>query len=225
LFAVFEPQFAPVVNLLPDQDTIHTLVTSPLYLNLGTSAQDIIDGLVPVDAVVDFRLNNIAKSRFHGVDVQLRYSLDAGVNQFDFGLNGSYLIDVEQALTDAQPLVDNVDTVGNPVDLRVRGSIAWTRGNWAATAFLNYTDGYTDNKSDPDQPIDSLTTADLQIAFETEEILATRLLADVSMSLSVQNVFDEEPPFVNQRRGIGYDPVNANPLGRFFALTATKQWN
>ena len=50
-------------------------------------------------------------------------------------------------------------------------------------------------------------------------------MKDLQLDLIVQNVFDRDPPFVNNINGfVGYDPVNANPVGRFVSLRATKQF-
>jgi outer membrane receptor protein involved in Fe transport len=53
------------------------------------------------------------------------------------------------------------------------------------------------------------------------------VLGGLALQLSVQNVFDKDPPFVaaipsSVARYAGYDPANANPLGRFMALEVRK---
>jgi outer membrane receptor protein involved in Fe transport len=50
------------------------------------------------------------------------------------------------------------------------------------------------------------------------------LLHGLTVSLSAQNLFDTDPPFVNQSSGIGYDASSADPLGRFVALQLIKRW-
>ena len=48
-------------------------------------------------------------------------------------------------------------------------------------------------------------------------------LSGVSLSLSGQNLFDEEPPVV--LNGIySWHNQNVSPLGRFISVTATKRW-
>jgi iron complex outermembrane receptor protein len=44
----------------------------------------------------------------------------------------------------------------------------------------------------------------------------------LSMSLDVQNLTDEEPPFVNIAGG--YDPQTVSPIGRLIALSLRKTW-
>ena len=52
------------------------------------------------------------------------------------------------------------------------------------------------------------------------------LLAEdgVSLILSVQNLFDEDPPFYDNPLGLAYDPANADPIGRTVTLQLTKRW-
>nr|WP_246371140.1 TonB-dependent receptor [Phenylobacterium haematophilum] len=49
-------------------------------------------------------------------------------------------------------------------------------------------------------------------------------LDGLSVALNVQNLFDSDPPFYDGPTGIGYDPANADPLGRFVSLQLTKRW-
>jgi outer membrane receptor protein involved in Fe transport len=82
-------------------------------------------------------------------------------------------------------------------------------------------DGYTDTVSDPARPIDSWTTVDLTISYDTAD--SGRFLTDTLISLTTQNLFDEDPPFVNNL-GLSYDLTNSNGLGRFLAVQVSKRW-
>src|SRR3546814_18518932 len=62
--------------------------------------------------------------------------------------------------------VDILDTIYNPLDLRARASLTWTKGNWSASGFVNYTDDYIDNQlPETPQRIPSWTTVDLGLAY------------------------------------------------------------
>ena len=50
------------------------------------------------------------------------------------------------------------------------------------------------------------------------------LLDGTAVSLTVQNLFDRDPPFYDAPEGIAYDAANANVLGRFISLQLTKAW-
>ena len=66
------------------------------------------------------------------------------------------------------------------------------------------------------------TTADLQVRLSPKHGVLGR--AGVNWSLSVQNVFDAAPPFYDNPLTIGYDPTNADPIGRTVSLQLTKAW-
>jgi len=40
--------------------------------------------------------------------------------------------------------------------------------------------------------------------------------------LDASNLLDEDPPFVNAT--IGFDPFNANPIGRLLTVGVSKKW-
>ena len=71
---------------------------------------------------------------------------------------------------------------------------------------------------------------DLQFSYDTGQNFGDRFLSGVRLSISLQNVFDEDPPFISgppatsTAVNAGFDPANASPLGRFIAVELTKTW-
>ena len=229
--ALADPAAFPSVTIAnPTPEQIAQFVNTPNFSEgrfAPGSAEELVSGAIPVDFIIDSRLTNLASNDVTGLELQLFYAADFRLGTFSAGVYGNYLIDFKRKLLPTDPLVDEVDTYGRPVDLRARGNVGWSRDNWSVTGIVNYTDGYTDNGSGPerlDDPraVDSWTTVDLTVAYET--VSSAALLSAVSISVTVQNLFDEDPPFVDTRGGIGYDAVNANPMGRFFAVQLTKEW-
>lgn len=213
-----EDLYTSVITRDPDTATVQTFLDSdhflPFYLNPAASE---------VQVILDGRINNIAVMEVHGLDVNLDYDFGTDLGDFSIGLNGSYLMDFEQAFTDTAPLVDFVDTLNNPLSLRLRGRLAWSRNAWNAVAFVNYTGSYENTLRDPAERIDSLTTVDLHIRYDFGRG-ASSPTDGLFASLSVQNLFDREPPRVIDPIGLAYDSENADPLGRFVALQITKEW-
>jgi hypothetical protein len=178
----------------------------------------------PIVAIVDGRLNNTASVRTNGLDLLGTYGLDTGVGSFDFGVNATYLLEFSRAVTTSAPLVDLVDTPNNPPDLRGRVSLGWRRGSFASTLFVNYTGGYRDTIStDKKRTIDSWTTLDLNLSYSFER-LQNPALSGTQIFLSAQNVLDEDAPFYNNAAGVGYDPDNADVIGRRVSLFLRKEW-
>ncbi len=148
-----------------------------------------------------------------GVDLNARYSFEAAGGAFSIGANASYIIKIDQSVSSTAPVNDIVATRGNPLDLRARGEITYQRGGLSAAAFVNYDDSYRDNIQN--RPIKSLTTIDLNIAYEIPQ-------SGVTFAFNVLNLFDTDPPFVDN--GLGYDVANSNALGRFVSLSISKRW-
>ncbi len=222
-----DPRLASLTIFNPTDEQIAAVVNNPIFdpefLNLGFfPASDFISGALPVGAIGDSRFLNLADSIVTGAEVQLSYSFDTHLGSIGVGFNGSYLFDFERRILPTDPLVDEVDTLGRPVDFRARGDVSWTSGPWTIAGFVNYTDGYTDNVSSPERAVDSWTTVDLTIAYNTGNDAG--LLKDTRIALTTNNLFDEDPPFVDTIGGVGYDATNANPLGRFFSFRLTKNW-
>jgi outer membrane receptor protein involved in Fe transport len=229
VFDFTNPQFADLVNEDPTQEEIAALVNLPFFRDVfGASAADLISGVVPTNQIIDARRNNIARSAVAGFETQISYQFETRAGQFSLGLNANYLIDFKNVFIDTLPLVEKVDTFQNPVDLRLRGSAAWRRGGWDVSTFVNHTDSYKNDTVDPVEEIDAWTTVDMQVSYNFTERDSNRWLDGVRLFASVQNIFDEDPPFVaassNFGFTFGYDPTNADPLGRFFAFGLSKEW-
>ena len=181
-----------------------------------------------INLVLDSRSQNISRSSTRGLDIDLSYSFPVGGGDLRLGLASVYLFENAFAVTRGSALVDNVDTFGNPVDFQFRASAGYSRGGFSSNVFVNYTDGYDDNQN-PDnvESIDSWVTVDLSFAYEFQR---PGLLDGLGLRLSVQNLFDNDPPFVDglltTANGIalGYDPANASPRGRFIAFDLSKQF-
>ncbi|MGH8242906.1 MAG: TonB-dependent receptor domain-containing protein [Steroidobacteraceae bacterium] len=220
LFTILEEEdrFAPRITRNPDLATVQALFNDPDFRSFfGLSPEDI-------RAVIDLRLRNVGELKTDGLDLRATYAFETAVGQFEFGLNGTYIFNFEQAETQTAPLFNLVNTVRNPVDLRVRGSASWNYRGFGVATFLNYVDGYRDDESTPERGIDSWTTVDLSLSYDTKERVRGGWLQDLTVSLSAQNLFDTDPPFANNNDGLGYDPENAYPLGRFIALQVIKAW-
>lgn len=222
-FAVADdPRFASLVDTSPTPEQIAALVNDPGWLNPGNASEaDLLSGAVDV-AIVDGRLNNLARSFVSGVEMQLSYQFETAAGLFDLSFNGSYMFDFQRALIDSDPLVEEVDTYGRPVEFRARGGLTWSRGAWSVSGFVDHTDGYADRLSEPSRRIDSWTTIDLNVGYFTRS--GSPLLANTSVALTIQNLFDADPPFVNTPAGLAYDSYNADPEGRMLALQIVKQW-
>lgn len=118
-----------------------------------------------------------------------------------------------------------------PVDLRGRAYVGFASGGFDTTFNVNYVDDYANPFAiGGARTVDSWTTVDWSSSFTFDH--ADTWLAGVRISLSMQNLLDKDPPFVGAsgRTGpalqipVGFDPANANPLGRFVSAGIAIKW-
>lgn len=208
--------YGPIIIRDPNDALVQTYFDAPFYEDFGDTppASD-------VGAIVDARLRNLSRSLISGLDFNV--GQDFRVSNFDLraSLSGSYIFEYEQAFSATGAVVDISDTANNPVDLRLRAGVNISRGQWTSAIFINYTDDYVDTNSSPDRRVDSWTTADVSLGYAFAD---TSTLSGVQARLNMRNLFNVEPPFLNNPIGVGYDPENADPIGRFISLQITKSW-
>lgn len=228
-----QPAFEEILTVL--RDAIFSPFVTPIspatnpadrarVVELGNTPGANLPPFIPPELyrfIIDGRYVNTAQVLVRGIDFIVSQRLRVLGGEGSVALNASYLIDYRRQSTPAAPLVERVDTVGNPPDLRLRASANWDRGPWGVSATVNYVDGYRDDVSAPDRDVDSWTTVDAQLRYRPNW---SGWLGGLSLSLSVQNLFGTDPPFVNRSTGQAYDSTNADPLGRFVAFQIIKSW-
>ncbi len=226
--ALDDPSLASLVTLMPTTEQITEVANDARYdpdfpfWPFNVPVADLISGAAPVGAIVNTRRVNSAQLQVTGIQLQMAYSTDTSIGVLGFNLNGDYLFDYKRRIIQTDPLVEEVDTMGRPVDFRARLGANWSRGNWAVSGFINYTDGYTDIFSDPERGVDSWTTVDMTFAYDIDRDAG--FFSNTRLALTVQNLLDEDPPFVDTVGSRGYDATVASPLGQFIILQMTKDW-
>jgi iron complex outermembrane receptor protein len=177
----------------------------------------------PIGAIVDLRLQNVARLDTQGVDVAARYELNQRAGQWKFGLNATYLFQYTEQPTPSSPSQELVSTVHNPIDLRLRASLAWSyRGLWAKS-FLNFQNSYKDNSTTPPRSIGSWTTVTAAAGYNLH-LGRSGSSEQTQFSVSADNLFNHMLPFVNNQYGIGYDQENASLLGRVISFSVRQKW-
>ena len=209
---VFSPPVDEIIQVLDSLDT-------PVAL---------FPGVDPLDTQIINRVNvvrNLARTVVKGIDFDVTYVYEAGVGDFTLGLDGTYLIDFQQQGASTTPLVEQIDTLFNPVGLKFRTRAGYARDGLAANIFVNYIDDYQVDNSAGAAKIDSCATVDLSLSYNSGNKTNGGVLNDATFRLAMSNLFDENPPSVPSNPQFfifGYDPANANPRNRFIAFEVTK---
>ena len=202
----------------PPAELVQQFYASPSFSNpLAIPASSIT-------AILDGRIQNLSSVEVNGVDFDLGYRFQLAGGDVRLGASGSWLFGVRQQLTPQAPARDVVGTLANPAELRLRGRAGWSRGGLDVSMFVNFTDSYENRFVTPVEKVASWTTVDLRIGWQLPRSAG---LGDLRLSLSMQNIFDRDPPYVDNRASldpIGYDPEQASPVGRLVALQLVKTW-
>ena len=187
-------------------------------------------GTDPLDAeVITFTgmVRNLSVSVARGLDFNISDTYESDIGDFLFGFEGTFLVDFQQQAAATTPLVEHVNTRFNPVDLKLRGRAGYSQNGLFANLFVNYMNDYRVDNTPDASPIESWTTVDISLAYDTQDHFDTSLLSNTVLRLSVRNLFDENPPSAPSFPSLeifGFDPTNASPLNRFIAVELTKRF-
>lgn len=211
--------YRDVITDNPSAAVVAGYYASPLLLNPSNISA------TSIKAIVDLQNRNLSAVRQRGLDLEISYRRSTAFGDLALGASATKIFSIKQNITASSPVVDVVGTIGNPVDFRLRGRAGLTRGSWSAGAFINYTGAYENQTVSPRQKVKAWTTVDAQLAYRVRAT-ASRF-AGVRWAVTASNLFDRDPPFVEQRTvlsALGYDGEKADPTGRRVAFEVTKSW-
>jgi iron complex outermembrane recepter protein len=184
-------------------------------------------------AILDGRRNNQGVVDTDGIDFALHYTFATSWGDLSVGDASTYVLSYDNAPVPTAPILDEVNNFGYPLRFRSRADLGWSWAGLSATAFINYANPYgIERQYIPAAApaaylhIASYTTVDLTLMYDTRDRFSNRLLRDLRLTLSAQNITDARPPLVlnNGTTPVRFDPQNANPLGRFISFQIDKQW-
>ena len=170
--------------------------------------------------IVDARSKNLGTTEMRGVDFNVSYPWTTGWGDFFAGINGSYLTSLKTAPSPTAPLVDVLDQINYPAKFRARGNLGWTRGGLSLATFLNYINSYENTLVTPAQTVSSWTTFDFNAVYDVGAAVSS--LRGLTVGLNVLNLFDRDPPFLNNSPG--YDPQMASATGRQLSVSVGMRW-
>jgi outer membrane receptor protein involved in Fe transport len=179
--------------------------------------------------IVDFRSRNYADTQLDGFDISVGDHFDTGIGRFEVGAEVTRILEFKEQASPASPLTTGTDVPGNPADFRGRFFVTYTNGGLLTSLNVNYVDDYKNPLPTGSVKVDDWTTVDWTTSYEFGG--ETGLLPGFELTLGIQNVFDEDPPFVGQNPTVvgfgstyGFDPANADPLGRVVVFGISKTW-
>jgi outer membrane receptor protein involved in Fe transport len=223
-----DPVLASFITQSPRLSVVQGYFNSPGfqgdYLRVGPQG---------IAVIFDDRYTNLASSTESGVDLNAVYGLETDhFGHFTISLAANRLLENSFAPVASGSSFDLLNTFGEPLKWKGRGSIGWTQNQLSVLFNVNFANSYENNLDTPRQKIASWTTGDVFLSYKMGESTSAYLLRNLTLSLSVQNITNKTPPYVQippsdlepGQNPIPYDPTNASPIGRFIALQVRKSW-
>ena len=211
------------------------------FANVANGAT--IGGSIPPNVyyLIDQSTRNWLNLSIEGYDAQFDYRFDIGERvQARFGASGTYFTKFDQNFG-PNPKFSVLNTSGfngvfSSVKFKARAYAGFDLGDFSADLFWNHIGSYKnwggstvrpltrDENGNPNgggDTVDATNTFDLHLA---QKLTFGDTFKNVTLSLDVRNIADEEPSFFNGNQGgfmggaWGYDNFSANPVGRLITL-------
>lgn len=210
---------APFRTLVSPVSNSADLALVKSYLASASAAAQALYPAEAYGAIGDARYVNAGAFTVQGVDLTAAYRFDLGEDRLDLTGNLSWLLKYQRKVTAASTSAELAGMPGFPADLRARASATWTHQAFATTLTLNH---IGDLHTDTGRRMAPMTTADLQLRWTSSAKAGP--WRGMAVSLTVQNLFDKDPPFYDAPQIVGFDATNYDPSGRVVALQLTKAW-
>jgi len=196
------------------------------YFDTGTpiTAPGQVTGNVSDTVWLSAQNTNLGGIKQEGIDFRVAYSHDTDAyGTFSGQLAGTYLLKYdEQDVPDDKP-IDLVgvyhDDYGLFPDYRLFLNLGWQLGAWNVgvnSTYLPSLDDATFGK--PYGKIDSYNTWDLRVAFDFAD---TGVMPGLKVAAGVNNIFDEEPVYIESEGNQSRDIADYDPIGQFFYVEAS----
>jgi outer membrane receptor protein involved in Fe transport len=134
---------------------------------------------------------NANKLLYEGYDISLAYTLKTErFGRFNFGADATYLKNLDLSTINSLGTLAVIDLDGTDARplWRANGTVAWRKGDWAASIFLVYQSGW---------PPGGLTTLPEPLVGDQLHVnpqISYRGLWKTNITVGVRNVFDRPPP-------------------------------
>jgi outer membrane receptor protein involved in Fe transport len=214
--------YGALITRIPSDAAAQALVNS--YVAAGY--QSFVTSVAGVRYLYNFEQTNASIVRQSGVDFISKLQQTIGAHTLTTQLNVAFIDKIDTAFAPGATSTNLVNTLANPAKWRARAEASWGSDPWSVSGALNSVSSYSNTSAIGHPSIASWTTVDLSASLNAGAYLAGPAWNGLSVSVVALNLLNRDPPYVNAPSliSVNYDPSNANPLGRFVALTVRKKW-
>lgn len=175
-------------------------------------------------AIFDARRNNLGSTTQDGIDFNAVYQRSTGFGSINASFGGTYTLNRKSAPVAGAPEVDEFEAGTAGTRFSFVGALGATVGNLTGRAQISHSQGYDVVGYANQTRIGSFDTVDLYFSYA---LRGEGLLRDTALTLNVNNVADQDPPFLNTSSTTnvslsGYG--NGSTLGRMFQFGVRKKF-
>lgn len=172
--------------------------------------------------IVDFRTGNFGILKTDGIDFALNYRHDTGFGGVDLGINGNYTLNRKSQVSPDAPVIDEMKTL--TPDLLLKTSLGLDVGSLRGQVSWNHTAGFDVVRTNtlPQDHVKSFNTFDLFFKYDVPG--DSLLLRDLSFTLNVNNMLDQDPPVYKLRGQGGFLNGHGFTVGRQFVFGISKKF-
>lgn len=207
------PSYASFFTLNPTQAQAEA-ATAGMRVENAPSITDLYTGggATPY-ALIDARRNNLGSLKVDGLDLNISYDWAAPIGTVTTGLAGTYTLNRESQAVANAPVVDELDNATSRYSLV--GTLGWRNGPISVETTVNHRAGYDVVGTVGQTSVDAYTLVSL---FARYELPASRWTEGAALTLNIDNLFDEDPPYFNSAQGY----ANGATLGRVVSVGVRK---
>lgn len=190
-------------------------LTAGMRVENAANIASLFTGTSSPYAIIDARRNNLGGLKVDGIDFNVSYSLDALGGSLTPGLAGTYTLNRESQAIEGAAVVNELDYGNSRYSLV--GTLDWQSGPVILNATVNHRAGYDVFGVVNQSEVDAFTVVNL---FASYELGGAGWLEQTTLTLNVDNVFDEDPPYYNSTDG----SANGSTLGRVVSIGLRKSF-
>jgi iron complex outermembrane recepter protein len=202
---------------------------SERVLRATPTPADIAAGLPGALLAIDVSYGNFGRLETSGVDLEAAYAIQTSFGRVTPRVVAVWTGEFECNDEPGGPAMNRV-AVASPLGSipRWRGvaSLEWARGAWRSSATARYTHSYADANgfARTGRTVGAQMLLDVQAALELGTLVGASPLADLTLTVGVQNVFDDAPHFSEVNTVTGYDLSQGDLRQRFGYLNLSKRF-
>ncbi|MAK60234.1 MAG: hypothetical protein CMK09_04590 [Ponticaulis sp.] len=192
--------YTPFYTINPTLADVQALAAGQRIENAG-SLESLFVGTSPY-LLLDARRNNLGVVETDGVDFGISYTHDTSIGNFSAGFWGTYTLNRDIQATEGSPVIDGLEF--GVSQLQYVADLGWSNDVASLNMRVNHSAGF-DLTSTTD--VNSYTTVDLSARYT---IPGNNWRKDTVLTLNVDNLLDQDPPYVDDVDGYG----NGSTLGQ-----------